>query len=94
MTEWFNSEQKLVKDYSHAPYINLIKIKIENSVKNDVCDNVWEKKKKSTERASTYLLSDLRVLRLVKTFGRLVPVSADALACQLDFVLVFFNDLA
>ena len=42
----------------------------------------------------TYLLGDLGVFRLVEALRCLVPVGADALAGQLDLVLVLLNDLA
>ena len=42
----------------------------------------------------TYLLGDLGVFRLVEALRRLVPVRADALAGQLDLVLVLLDDLA
>ena len=42
----------------------------------------------------TYLLGDLGVFRLVEALRRLVPVGADALAGQLNLVLVLLDDLA
>ena len=39
-------------------------------------------------------MSDLRILRLIEALGCLVPVGANALACQFDFVLVLLDDLA
>ena len=47
-----------------------------------------------TDRPDIDLLSDLWVFGLVKAFWSLVPVSADTLACQLDFVLIFLDDFA
>ena len=42
----------------------------------------------------TYLLCDLRVLRLIEALRRLVPISADSLARELYFVLVFLDYFA
>ena len=41
----------------------------------------------------TYLLGDLRVLRLVEALWSLVPIRADTLTCELYLVLVFLDDL-
>lgn len=42
----------------------------------------------------TYLLSDLRVFRLIEAFWGLIPIRANALAGELNFILVFLDDLA
>jgi len=40
------------------------------------------------------LLSDLRILALIEALWRLVPVGADALTRQFDFVLIFLDNFA
>ena len=42
----------------------------------------------------TYLLSDLRVFRLIEAFWGLIPIRANALAGELNFILVFLYDFA
>ena len=52
--------------------------------------------KKGSKRIGegTYLLSDLRIFRLIETLWSLVPVCANSLTRQFNLVLVFLNNLA